>query len=79
MINGKQKGNSFEREVAGIFSKRFQTYTGVEESFLRNLDSGSRFGGNNRIRSGRVLKEDIQVGDIITPESCIVLYLSVQR
>ena len=46
-VNGKQKGNRFERDIANMFSERFATYTGIEKAFRRNPDSGSFFGGSN--------------------------------
>ncbi len=44
-VNGKQKGNGFERKIANILSERFKEHTGLEQAFRRNIDSGSFFGG----------------------------------
>ena len=46
-VNGKQKGNKFERDIANLFSETFAEYTGIEKAFRRNPDSGSFFGGSN--------------------------------
>ena len=36
-VNGKQKGNSFERATATLLSKRFEEYTGIEKSLNTSL------------------------------------------
>ena len=47
-VNGKAKGNSYERKIANLLSARFKDYTGIDQSFRRNPDSGSYFGGQNQ-------------------------------
>jgi len=67
MVNGKQKGNSFERDIANIFSERFAAHQGIEKPFRRNPDSGSFFGGTNISRK-EVYDTDWAVyGDLICP------------
>ena len=68
-VNGKQKGNKFERDIANKFSARFADYTGIEKSFRRNPDSGSFFGGTN-IGRKEVYDTDWAVyGDLICPRN----------
>jgi len=66
-VNGKQKGNSFERRIANVFSERFKEQTGLEQSFRRNIDSGSFFGGNNQSRTQTHDLSKASFGDIVTP------------
>lgn len=66
-VNGKQKGNAFERKIANMLSERFQQHTGLEQSFRRNPDSGSFFGGSNQTRLESHGSENAQLGDIICP------------
>jgi Holliday junction resolvase len=64
-VNGKQKGNAYERQVVNAFKVLFE-----DEGFLRNWSSGSIFGGQNRSRIKGVdtdFSEKV-VGDIIVPE-----------
>ncbi len=68
-VNGKQKGNSFERVCANLLSKRFEECTGVEKSFRRNSDSGSFFGGSNKSRVATHNTETAAFGDLICPAS----------
>lgn len=68
-VNGKSKGNTFERKIANLLSARFETYTGLEKSFRRNSDSGSYFGGMN---AHRVEKHDLDhavFGDLMCPRN----------
>jgi len=68
-VNGKQKGNSFERDIANLLSDRFHAFTGIEKSFRRNPDSGSFFGGTNQFRT-EVYDTDYAVyGDLICPRN----------
>lgn len=66
MVNGKQKGNRFEREVAQIFSDRFAGKLGVANGFRRRPDSGAYFGGKNQSRIEDCL--NLGFGDIICPD-----------
>ena len=68
-VNGKQKGNSFERKIANMFSGRFAEYTGIEQSFRRNPDSGSFFGGKNVARAETHDTEWAVYGDLICPKA----------
>lgn len=66
-VNGKQKGNTFERDIANMFSERFAAHTGIEKSFRRNPDSGSFFGGTN-IGRKEIYDTDWAIyGDLICP------------
>jgi len=63
-INGKKKGNSYEREIANEFSELFQ------DTFRRVPQSGAIVGGLNRSKN-LTLRQDAQeilAGDIISPE-----------
>lgn len=66
-VNGKQKGNGFERKIANILSERFKEHTGLEQSFRRNIDSGSFFGGGNQFRTQTHDLTKASFGDIVTP------------
>src|SRR5271166_728044 len=66
-VNGKQKGNSFERKVANLLSERFKVVTGLENSFRRNIDSGSFFGGSNQQRTQTHDLSKASFGDIVCP------------
>lgn len=66
-VNGKQKGNRFEREIANLLSERFRAYTGIETPFRRNPDSGSYFGGKNVARAETHDTEWAVYGDLICP------------
>jgi hypothetical protein len=68
-VNGKQKGNSFERTIANMFSDRFAAYTGIEKPFRRNPDSGSFFGGSNVSRNDVYDTEWAIYGDLICPRN----------
>lgn len=68
-VNGKQKGNAFERKIANFLSERFQNYTGKEKSFMRNANSGAYFGGKNQIRTEQYSEELHNFGDILCPET----------
>jgi hypothetical protein len=68
-VNGKQKGNKFERDIANMLSERFKDYTGIEKSFRRNPDSGSFFGGSNISRTEEYDTDYAIYGDLICPRS----------
>ena len=68
-VNGKQKGNSFERDIANQLSSRFHAFTGIEKSFRRNPDSGSFFGGTNVDRTEIYDTDYALYGDLICPRT----------
>lgn len=67
-VNSKSKGNTFERTIANYLSDRFKDYTGKEKSFIRNIDSGSYFGGSNQKRINTHTEELQKFGDVLTPD-----------
>jgi hypothetical protein len=67
-VNGKNKGNTFERKISNTFSSRFEKHTGIEKSFRRNADSGSFFGGSNARRTQTHDLDKATFGDIICPD-----------
>lgn len=67
MVNGKNKGNGFERKIANLLSDRFQSHLGKKNSFRRNPDSGSFFGGNNAMRTESYNLDYAVFGDLICP------------
>lgn len=67
MTNSKNKGNTFERKIANLFSGRFAERTGLSAAFRRNVDSGSFFGRSNQSRIDTHGTENAQFGDIMTP------------
>jgi len=68
MVNGKQKGNSFERTIANTLSKRFEQYLGIPSGFRRNSDSGSFMGGSNSSRIETHCLDYAVFGDLICPK-----------
>ena len=68
-VNGKQKGNTFERNIANMLSERFEAVTGVEKGFRRNPDSGSFFGGSNIHRTETYDTDYALYGDLICPRN----------
>lgn len=68
-VNGKAKGNSYERKIANRLSERFKDYTGIDQSFRRNPDSGSFFGGQNQSRTETYDIEYAIFGDLICPKT----------
>lgn len=66
-VNGKSKGNTFERKIANKLSDRFKEVTGLDQAFRRNADSGSFFGGKNQQRAQTHDLEKATFGDIICP------------
>jgi hypothetical protein len=68
-VNGKNKGNTFERKIANVLSDRFSNYLGIPKGFKRNGDSGSFFGGKNMNRINEYDTDNSFFGDIICPKS----------
>jgi hypothetical protein len=68
-INSKDKGSSFERKIANILSERFEPMLQIKNSFRRNQDSGSFFGGTNQQRTQSYSLDYAVFGDIICPRS----------
>jgi len=68
-VNGKNKGNSYERKIANLLSQRFQPILGIEKGFRRNGDSGSYFGGSNQARTQTHNLDYAIFGDIICPQN----------
>jgi hypothetical protein len=66
-MNSKNKGNTFERKIANLFSKRFASITGIEKSFRRSQDSGSFFGGSQKSRMVTHDLDKANFGDIVCP------------
>ena len=66
-INSKQKGNRFERDIANMLSERFESYTGKPQSFRRNADSGSFWGGKNKQRKESHDTGYAVYGDLVCP------------
>lgn len=69
MVNGKKKGNNFERKIANMFSDRFADYVGIPKPFRRNPDSGSFFGGTNVARTEIYDTDWAVYGDLICPRN----------
>lgn len=67
-VNGKNKGSSFERKIANTLSARFEQITGIQQSFRRNPDSGSFFGGSNTKRTATHDLDHAFFGDLICPD-----------
>jgi len=68
-VNGKSKGNSFERAIANKLSDRFADYLGIPKGFRRNPDSGSFFGGSNVERTQTYDTDYAIYGDLICPRA----------
>jgi hypothetical protein len=68
-VNGKNKGNTFERKVANLLSDRFKEHLGIEKGWRRNPDSGSFFGGQNQNRTETYGTEFAVFGDLICPKA----------
>jgi hypothetical protein len=68
-VNGKNKGNTFERKIANLLSDRFKEHLGIEKGFRRNPDSGSFFGGQNQSRTETYGSEFAIYGDLICPKT----------
>lgn len=67
-VNGKNKGNTFERKMANVLSDRFKDVLGIEKGFRRNPDSGSYFGGANVARTNQYDLDNACFGDIMCPK-----------
>ena len=64
-VNSKSKGNTWEREIANLFSEQFN------DTFKRVPQSGALVGGFNRKVINEGLRSDaveILAGDVITPK-----------
>jgi hypothetical protein len=68
-VQSKNKGNTFERKISNLLSKRFAEITGIETAFRRNIDSGSFFGGKNQQRTVTHNLETATFGDIVCPSN----------
>ena len=68
-VNGKSKGSGFERKIANLLSARFEPVTGIKQSFRRNADSGSYFGGTNQRRVSTHDLDHANFGDLICPKN----------
>jgi len=68
-VNGKAKGSSFERKIANTLSARFEAALGMANGFRRNPDSGSFFGGSNKIRTESYSLDYAIFGDLICPRN----------
>jgi hypothetical protein len=68
-VNGKNKGNNWERTIANLLSDKFKEYLNIEKAFIRNPNSGAFMGGKNQVRM-KTHAEDFQTfGDILTPDN----------
>lgn len=67
-INSKNKGNTYERKISNLLSKRFEEFTGIKKAFRRNADSGSFWGASNMKRVDEYDTSKATFGDIITPD-----------
>ena len=68
-VNGKSKGAAFERKIANLLSAHFEPVTGIAQSFRRNADSGSFFGGSNQKRISTHDLDHANFGDLICPKN----------
>ena len=68
-VNGKNKGNSFERKMANLLSARFKEVTGIDQAFRRNPDSGSFFGASNQRRTETHDLDHANFGDLLCPKN----------
>lgn len=68
-VNGKAKGNGFERRIANQLSARFAEHLGITQGFRRNPDSGSFFGGSNTQRTQTHSMDYAVFGDLICPKN----------
>lgn len=66
-MTAKSKGNTFERKISKLLSDRFKALTGLDQSFRRNIDSGSFFGGSNQRRKITHDLDNACFGDIMCP------------
>jgi hypothetical protein len=68
-VQGKSKGNTFERKIANMLSARFKAHLNIESGFRRNADSGAYFGGSNIYRTEKYDTELATFGDLICPRT----------
>ena len=68
-VNGKNKGNTYERKVSKLLSERFESTTGIKTAFFRNANSGAFFGGKNQVRIQTHDKDHQEFGDVICPKN----------
>ena len=68
-VNGKSKVSAFERKIANTLSARFEGALGIKNSFRRNPDSGSFFGGSNKSRTESYSLDYAIFGDLICPRN----------
>lgn len=68
-VNGKQKGNRFEREMARYLSESFQDVTNIPSAFLRNSNSGSSWGGTNESKISTHNTDFAVYGDLVCPKT----------
>lgn len=68
-VNGKQKGNNFERKIANMLSARFGLLTGIKQAFMRNPDSGAFWGATNQKRIETHNVEFANFGDLLCPKN----------
>lgn len=70
-VNGKNKGNSFERDVSKFLNKLFD----MEEAFSRSSGSGARFGGKNsdKLNVHNRHSSKNMLGDISSPDGVELL------
>lgn len=73
-VNSKNKGNTWEREIAKFLSKTFN------ESFIRSPSSGSYVGGSNSHRKETLSDSQITMskGDIIPPDNMLKLNIEAK-
>lgn len=68
-VNGKNKGNTYERKISKLLSERFEQHTGIKTAFFRNANSGAFFGGKNQYRTKTHDKDHQEFGDVICPKN----------
>lgn len=68
-VNGKQKGNGFERKIANLLSETFKDHLGITNGFRRNPDSGSFWGASNVQRTNTHSLDYAIFGDLICPRN----------
>lgn len=73
-VNSKNKGNTWEREVAKFLSSIFK------ESFIRSMSSGAFVGGLNAHRKDTLSESQITMskGDIIPPDNMLKLNIEAK-
>lgn len=73
-INSKNKGNTWEREVAKFLSSLFN------ESFIRSPSSGAFVGGSNAFRKDTLSESQLTMskGDIVPPDTMLKLNIEAK-